>query len=487
MNTDEHGLYRCAKTKNPKRRFSPHSKIAAPLYLWLLILLMVAGQAAAQDPKKDGGIQPEGLKNLRHPDANVRYRTAALLAKQGPLARFAIEELREALQDADPLVRLKVAEAIWKVERPAPSAILPTVQRALKDKSPEVRVAACAVIGVLGSKGKAAVPALIEALKDRELSVVIGAIGALGDIGPAARDSAPALLGLSGYADFFILEPMVGAALGEMGEAVVPALVAALKEPSPERRRVAAYALGSMGAQAEPAVKALGTALGDEQWPVRSLAARALGNVGKGAKTALRRLRHGTEDPEVQVRIRAALAVWQVGGETKYVPLLARSLKDEAPLARELACHALATIGGDAREAVPVLTTALEDKEPIVRQAAAEALGNIGPAARDSAATLRALLKDGDKALRLRSAFALWRVTGQAEETLAALQPLLAEDGTLQIQAVEKLGALGAAAVDLLPDLVTMYREQDGEALRTALAEAIKKIDPKLAGKLGIR
>src|SRR5437899_2923435 len=83
-------------------------------------------------------------------------------ARQGPLAKLAIESLREALQDADPLVRVKVAEAIWQVERPSPAAILPALQKALKDKNPEVRAAACGVIGVMGSKGKAAVPALAD-------------------------------------------------------------------------------------------------------------------------------------------------------------------------------------------------------------------------------------------------------------------------------------------------------------------------------------
>src|ERR1043166_5224287 len=110
--------------------------------LLFVLSMAVAAQSVpvvAQD-KKDG-VQPDGLKNLRHPDATVRYRTAALLAKQGPLAKFAIDELREALGDTDPFVRLKVAEAIWRVERPSPTVILPTLQRALKDKNPEVREA----------------------------------------------------------------------------------------------------------------------------------------------------------------------------------------------------------------------------------------------------------------------------------------------------------------------------------------------------------
>src|SRR5205814_4888570 len=108
------------------------------------------------------------------------------------------------------------------------------------------------------------------------------------------------------------------------------------------------------------------------------------------------------------------------------------------------------------------------DKEPVVRQAAIEALGNVGPAAIPSAAALRALLKDPDKAARLRAAFALWQITGEAKETLATLRPLLAESGTLQIETVQKLGEIGPAAVDLLPDLVMMYREEDDEVPRQA-------------------
>ena len=41
--------------------------------------------------------------------------------------------------------------------------------------------------------------------------------------------------------------------------------------------------------------------------------------------------------------------------------------------------------------------------------------------------------------------------------------------------------------MDALPELVKMYREEDGDAMRQALAGAIKKIDHKLASKLGIR
>jgi len=447
----------------------------------------VAAQDKKQEKKKEPGFQADGLKNLRHPDANIRYQTAALIAKQGPRAKFAVEELREALQDTDPLVRVKVAEALWKVERPSPSVILPTLQRALKDKNPEVREAACEAIGMLGGKGKAAVPALTLALKDEKLPVVMAAVSALGDIGPSATEAAPALLQLAGYADFIILEPIVGAALGEMGEGAVPELAAALKEKSANRRRAAAYALGSMGPKAEGATKPLTGALGDEEWTIRSLAARALGNIGISAKLALPRLREATVDKNAQVRVRAAFAVWQIAADTKYVPLLSRSLEDEDVAARELACRALATMATDAKPASGALCKALGDKAPSVQQAAAQAIGSIGRSAKDCVVSLRPLLQDKDRTLRLHAAFALWQVTGEAKESLKALRPLLAEEDAVQVLAVEKIGAIGPAARDLLPDLVRAYREEDGEAIRRALGDAIKKIDPELAGKLGLR
>jgi HEAT repeat protein len=450
------------------------------------ILLTLAGANAAQD-KKDAGVQPDGLKNLRHPDAGVRYRTADLLAKQGPLAKFAIEELRAALKDEDPFVRLKVAEAIWKVERPIPGTILPTVQRALKDKDAEVRATACAVIGMMGAKGKAAVPLLIDTLKDKELSVVMADISALGEVGPAAREAAGPLLAMSGYADFVYLEPLVAAALGDMGSAVVPELQAALKDTSVERRRVATSALGNIGPDAADAIKGLTKALGDAEPAIRALAARALGNIGKGAKSALPRLADATADQEPQVRIRAAMAVWQVGGETRHVAVLVRCLDEPSVAAREAACRALATMGGEAKDAAGALTKALADKEPTVRQAALIAVGNLGPAAKGAAGALLPLLNDADKTLRLHAAFALWQVTGEAKEPLGVLRPLLAEEPRLRGLAVEKIGLIGPAAEAALAELVTMYRQEDGEGLRRVIGEAIKRIDATLAGKLGVR
>jgi hypothetical protein len=54
-------------------------------------------------------------------------------------------------------------------------------------------------------------------------------------------------------------------------------------------------------------------------------------------------------------------------------------------------------------------------------------------------------------------------------------------------QSIILLGEMGNAAQSLLPTMVNLYREEDIAADRQALAVAIKKIDPNLAQKLGIK
>jgi HEAT repeat protein len=241
-----------------------------------------------------------------------------------------------------------------------------------------------------------------------------------------------------------------------------------------------------MGPEARGAVKVLMKLLDDEPWNMRWLAARALGSIGKEAKSALPRLRESTSDRDARVRIQAVLAMWQIANDKTHVPLLARLLEDESVATREAAAQALTSMGGDAREATPALVKALTDTEPSVKQAAVVAIGSIGPSAKDAAASLRPLLKDADKAVRLHAAFALWQVTGEVKDTLDILRSLVS-DPNLQVAAIARLGTLGPAARDILPDLVTMYREENRAALRRVVGDAIKKIDATLATKLGIR
>src|SRR5947199_6737080 len=115
----------------------------------LCLALAWTGAARGQAGKKDPSV-PDGLKSLKNPDPAVRYNSACLLIQLGPVAKFAIPALREALQDKSPRVRVKVAEALWRVERPPVRVLLPALLASLKEKEEVVRVNALVVLGQMG-------------------------------------------------------------------------------------------------------------------------------------------------------------------------------------------------------------------------------------------------------------------------------------------------------------------------------------------------
>ena len=451
-----------------------------------MILLMPALPAQKGDDlkKKKPDPVPEGLKALQHPDAKVRYKAAQTLAELGPLAKFAAPELREALKDKNAAVRVKVAEALWKIDKTPSTVLLPVLLQAIKDKDPGVRAAAPPVIALLGAGAKKALPALVDALKDKELDVKLSAVVALGELGPVAKDTAAALLEMAADKDFFLLEPFVGATLANLGPGVLPALTAALADELPERRRVAAYALGTMGPSASGASEALAKALTHPDAATRQLAARALGKIGPAAKSALPNLEETLNDKMPSVRIEAALATWLVSMQAKHVGVLVKALGDVSASVRDSACQALATMKSAAKDAVDPLAKLLTHKDLRVR--ALMTLGEIGPPSARTLPELKKLMQDKDAETQLHSAFAVWQISGDAKESLAAIEKTLSTEAQYT-QSIVLLGEMRAAAASMLPTLVALYREEDVPADRKALAEAIKKIDPDLAKKLGIQ
>jgi HEAT repeat protein len=113
------------------------------------------------------------------------------------------------------------------------------------------------------------VAAQIQRLKDKDPLVRRAAAGALGS---ALRNVNAAV------------------ALGRIGpgtKQAVPALIAALKDPDAEVRRLAVVALGGIGPGPREVVPALIAALKDDNTFVRWSAAYALGMIGPGANEAV--------------------------------------------------------------------------------------------------------------------------------------------------------------------------------------------------------
>lgn len=458
---------------------------ALPVAFVLLIVPFLGAQPQADPKKKKGPPELEGLKALKHADPKVRYRAAQTLADLGPLAKFALPELTEALKDKHPMVQIKVAEALWKIDQTPSATLMPVLLEVFKHKEPEVRAAVPRVIALIGGKSKKALDALEAALVDKDFDVKLAAITALGDLGPIAKDRAGALLDLTDDRESFsLLEPFVGAALSNLGDGSIPTLTKALGADSSDRRRLAAYALGSMGPKAASAAAELGKALQHKDPTLRATAARALGKIGSGAKTTLPQLEKTLADEVPAVRIEAALATWFISGQEKHVGVLVKSLSDESVRVRENACQALAIMKAAAKDAVDPVAKLLDDKELRIR--AIMTLGEIGPTAAKTLPTLKKLLHEKDGDTQLASAFAVWQIGGDAKESMKVLEDLLGTEAHYS-PTIRTLGAMGPAAASLLPTLVALYREEDVPADRAALAAAIKQIDAKAAMKLGIK
>ncbi len=457
--------------------------LCLPFFFVAVLAPALHAQKDDDSKKKKPDSIPEGLKALQHPDAKVRYRAAQTLADLGPVAKFAVPDLREALKDKNAAVRVKVAEALWKIDKTPSTVLLPFLLQAIKHDDPGVRAAAPPVIAMLGSKAKSALPALTQALKDKELDVKLAAVTALGELGTTAKDSAGELLALTSDKDFFLLEPFVGASLANFGNGVLPVLTKELTDKMPERRRVAAYALGAMGPGAASAAEPLTNALAHEDAETRRLAARALGKIGPAAKSSVSKLDAVLADKIASVRIEAALAMWFITKDATNVRVLVAALADDSPRVRDHACQALAVMKADANAAVDPVAKLLGDKDLRVR--AIMTLGEIGPASTKTLPDLKKLMQDKDGETQLHAAYAVWQISGDAKETLAVIEKTLATEAQYS-NSIHLLGEMRTAAMPMLPTLIALYREEDVPADRKALGEAIKKIDAKLAMKLGI-
>jgi HEAT repeat protein len=288
---------------------------------------------------------------LKDPMADVRLDAVQLLIDLGPDAKECLPALVDVLGDADGKVRVTAAEAVWRLGKP--SAALPALVAALRDKDPGNRAYAAAQLGYLMREdAKPAVPALIQALWDEDTGVRAAAEEALGRISASAR-------------------------------AAIPALLTALKRPGEEDPIYSstAEALGRFGPAAKTAVPVLLEKLKHPDSYVRVNAAKALWHIDRD-RAGIGVARAGLEDRRDRVRVYAAEALWFMEQHPQAIPTLVEVLGENGPDAaveRYMAARALGRIGPPAKAAVPGLLRALDDLNPPVRETAAEALKAIAP------------------------------------------------------------------------------------------------------------
>jgi HEAT repeat protein len=131
------------------------------------------------------------------------------------------------------------------------------------------------------------------------------------------------------------------------------AWIAQLKDKDTAVRQDAIRALGQMGPAVVPALVA---ALNDENSDVRIGAADSLGRLGAEAKSAAPALKWAIKDPDKEVRRHATFALGILDPEDlSVIPLMIEALRDNDLEVRRQAAVTLGRIGPPAKAALPAL------------------------------------------------------------------------------------------------------------------------------------
>ena len=372
----------------------------------------------------------------------------------------------EALQDPDAAVRLEAARAIGKLGPKAQSAV-PALVKALGDDDADVRAGAARAIGAIGPAAKSAVPALLEALKDQ--GYFLGARGEL-------PSEVPVWVAVS-------------EALGDVGPAALPELIAALKDEHPQVFAGAANAIHRIGPEAKEAVEPLVKLVKKDDAFARRAGIYGLMGIGPEAKAAVPALIEALDHEHFHTQYWACRALREIGpGAKAAVPVLVRLLKDDMASVRRHAAQALGGIGPEiGEEAIASLTAALKDPTEPVREDAAIALGKIGPPAKAAAPALEKALAKGPLAARAPGARSLWLITGRPDPAVGVLVEELG-DFNWGYDAAQALGEIGPPAASAVPALRKLIEsDQVQEDVRRAAADAIKRIDPASLPREGPR
>ncbi len=263
--------------------------------------------------------------------------------------------------------------------------------------------------------------------------------------------------------------------------AVMPALVAAIRAGPDRRCPFAVYVLGTLGAPAVPELINLLKSNDDVAVPAGRCRCEGAFAIGPEARAAAGALTDAIADPDQELRGDAIEALGNIGPDAApAIPALVRCLGDESWLIGDKAAQALGWIGANA---VPALMEPLHSRDPEARRRAIKSLGNIGPNAAGALPDLIRALIDPDEEIRTAAAEAIGLVA-TGPEAAAAAPGLLAAfkdaDRIVRKTAAEALGKIGGQARSALGPLRERLGDTDPQVRRAAegAINAIRKVSP---------
>ncbi|MBW4456470.1 MAG: HEAT repeat domain-containing protein [Nostoc indistinguendum CM1-VF10] len=349
------------------------------LCLWLSMLPM--GNAWGQEMERT--LQ---VSSFQKPNRNYCGSERTARARQR-IGSQAVDDLVKALQNRDTKLRADAAHLLGSIEKKVASEVIPNLITALKN-DPDAEVRVCAVSALISIAGndlnkstpdvKAVIPVVIAALKDSDTEVRL-----------------TALIAFQSMSFTYSSDNNFNVKLTNELKAAIPVLMETLKDDNEQVRSNATSALSNMGQDTTSLFPVIIQALKDKNDLVRISAASVLGRVGiwerkseEVAKAVPALITALKEDKNAKVRSNAAYALKFIGEKAATaVPVLIEALKNDLDFqVRSSAASALESMGEKAATAVPVLIEALKKQE--LRYNAEEALGRIAESWQDNATKL---------------------------------------------------------------------------------------------------
>jgi HEAT repeat protein/beta-lactamase regulating signal transducer with metallopeptidase domain len=215
---------------------------------------------------------------------NVRRFALVALRRMRGDAKPALPSLLQVFKNTDPMTRSLAIGTVGQCGRGNKEAVAALIE-ALKDNIADLRIDAADALGWMDESAKPAIPALSNALSDKDTRVRASAIGALRSIGAGAKAVRAVSRLLQDENDtvrntafkyLLDLKP-------EEAKEAVPALIAALKDPSSNVLGII-HLLGRIGPPAKDAIPELTQLLRSDDPNMRESAMSALLKIGPDAK-----------------------------------------------------------------------------------------------------------------------------------------------------------------------------------------------------------
>ncbi|MBF0525451.1 MAG: HEAT repeat domain-containing protein [Deltaproteobacteria bacterium] len=417
----------------------------------------------------DEGIIENLIEKLRDETPGIRSQVMTILSK---LCLMALNQLEAALSDADPDIRIFVANILGNAGL---IEALPALKRALGDVEENVRYAAVEAIGRIGAVeaiqllldilgdewarypaveslgllgAREAVPYLLEIFEADEWvrHVVIEALGNIGDPGQIdfllqQLTSDNEMILQAAFTSLAKIEQKQPSGIldriQEMGIDAEEIITSSLMTHEPDVRISAIWSLGLIGQERH--LSLLLELLSELDEDVREAARRALVGFGSRQIDAIL-LQYPKQEPEVQ---KILLDILGEIGDKKAISLVSEALERGNDAMREAAAKTLAVFKD--RSVVDLLIPHLNDPNSSVRSACAYTLGTLR--AVKATRYLMPLLEDVYQDVREAASEALGRIgTGEVARHAA---PLL-KHSRMEVRqaAVQCLGLIMGHRVD---------------------------------------